>query len=109
VICLDAIVLILLAAMPCRWQQLLQHARVDRCLVGGDLAGRHLRHVDGPLEEPAGRLEVPVCRREDVDDLAELVDGAVDVPPPASDPDVGLVHLPAVPDAMPARLGGVGQ
>jgi hypothetical protein len=77
--------------------------------MGHDLDRRCLRHVDSPFKEPAGCLDVPVWRREDVDDLAELVDRAVDMPPPSSDPHVGLVHLPAVANTMPARTGGVGQ
>jgi hypothetical protein len=46
---------------------------------------------------------------EHLDALAELVDGAVDVAPLPSDLDVGLIHLPAVSDTMPARPGGAGQ
>jgi hypothetical protein len=36
----------------------------------------------------------------DVDDLPELVDGAVDIAPVAGDLDVGLVDLPAIADAV---------
>jgi hypothetical protein len=45
----------------------------------------------------------------DVDDLPELVDGAVDIPPLAGDLHVRLIHLPAISHAMPAGPGGVGQ
>jgi hypothetical protein len=41
--------------------------------------------------------------------LPELVDRAVDIAPPPSDLHVGLVDLPAIADAMPARPSGVGQ
>jgi hypothetical protein len=44
-----------------------------------------------------------------VDDLPELVDGAVQVPPPAGDLHIRLVHLPAVTDGVPARPGGIGE
>jgi hypothetical protein len=44
-----------------------------------------------------------------VDDLAELVDRAVHVPPLASDLHVGLIDLPAVDDGMAAGPGGLGQ
>jgi hypothetical protein len=44
-----------------------------------------------------------------IDDLAELVDGAVSVAPPAGDLHVGLIHVPAVPDGVPAGPGGLGE
>ncbi len=46
---------------------------------------------------------------EDVDDLAVLVDGPVDVPPHSGDLDVGLVDEPPIPDGAPARTGRVDQ
>jgi hypothetical protein len=49
----------------------------------------------------------------DVDDLAELVDGPVDIPPLApplaGDLHIRLVDLPAIADAVAAGPGGVGQ
>jgi hypothetical protein len=45
----------------------------------------------------------------DVDDLAELVDGAVDLAPLAGDLHIRLVHLPAIAHAMPAGPGSLGQ
>jgi hypothetical protein len=44
----------------------------------------------------------------DVDDLAELVDRAVDVPPPTGDLHVGLVDLPAITNSMPTGPGRLG-
>jgi hypothetical protein len=78
-------------------------------LVGDDLHGRDLGGADGPLEEAAGCLGVALWGDEHVDDLAELVDCAVDVAPPPGDLHVGLVHQPAIPDQVPAGPGGVGQ
>jgi hypothetical protein len=46
---------------------------------------------------------------EHVDDLPELVDTAVQVPPPAGDLHIGLVHQPAVTDGVPARPGGLSE
>jgi hypothetical protein len=66
-------------AVPCRWQQLLQHRRVYRCLVGGDLAGRDLGRANRPLEEAAGRRRIPACGHEHVDNLVELIDRSVHV------------------------------
>jgi hypothetical protein len=46
---------------------------------------------------------------EHVDDLAELVDRAVDVAPPAGDLHVGLIDPLTVPDRVAAGPGGLGQ
>src|SRR5215207_5713006 len=83
VISLNAAVAVLLSAMPGRRQQLLQDGRVRRRLVGGDLHWRDLGRPDGLFKEPAGRHGVPAGEDEHVDDLAELVDRTVDVPPPS--------------------------
>jgi hypothetical protein len=95
--------------MPGRRQQLLQHQRIHRRPVGDDLDRRRLGSANGPLEEPAGCLDISLCRHKNVDDLAELVDGPVDIPPPAGDLHVGLVDLPAVSDGVAAWAGGLGQ
>jgi hypothetical protein len=46
---------------------------------------------------------------EHVDDLAELVDRPIHVPPPAGDLHIGLVHLLTVTHGVAAGPGGVGQ
>jgi hypothetical protein len=60
-------------------------------------------------KKAAGCLGVALWGDEHVDDLAELVDRAVDVAPPTGDLHVGLVHEPAIPDQVAAGPGGVGQ
>ena len=55
------------------------------------------------------RRQCRAGRDVDVDDLAVLVDGPVDVAPAAGDLDVGLVDEPAVADRVAARPGRVGQ
>jgi len=45
----------------------------------------------------------------DVDDLAELVDRPVHVPPCATDLDVGLIHEPAVADGVSTGSGGFDE
>jgi len=80
-----------------------------RRLVGDDLDRDDRRYADGPLEEAVGGLGVATRGHEHVDDLPGLVDRAVDVAPPAGDPHVGLVDLPAVNDAMTAGPGRLGQ
>jgi transposase len=108
-VALDPIVGVPVGAMPGRRQQVLQHSRVHRRLIGGDLSGRDLRRTDRLFEEAMGCLGVAPRGDEDVDDLPELVDGPVDVAPLAGDLHVRLVHLPAISDAMPAGPGGVGK
>jgi hypothetical protein len=49
-----------------------------------------------------GSRDVSPRRHEHVDDLAELVNCTVDVPPPSSDLHVGLVCEPASPNPMAA-------
>jgi hypothetical protein len=108
-VALDPIVDVPVAAMPGRRQQLLQHRRVHRRLIGDDLSGRDLGRPDRRFDEAVGCLGVAPQGDIDVDDLAELVDGAVDVAPVAGDLHEGLVDLPAISHAMPAGPGGVGQ
>jgi hypothetical protein len=109
VVGLNAIVGVLVSSMPGRWHQLPKHARVHRRVVGDDLGRGDLGCADGMLEEPACRPGVTLRGDEHVDDLAELVDGAVHVPPLAGDLHVGLVDPPTVPDRVTAGPGGVGQ
>jgi hypothetical protein len=109
VIALDPVVGVLVGAMPCRWQQVLQHGRVDRRLIGGDLDGPDPGRVDSLVEEPTGGLGVSARGDEHVDDLSELVDRAVDVTPAPSHLHIRLVHLPAVTHDVSARPSSIGQ
>jgi hypothetical protein len=54
---------------------------------------------------------VRVAPRSDeyVNDLPERIDRTVDVPPPTGDLHIGLVHLPAVADGVPAGASSLGQ
>src|SRR6266568_1306311 len=54
VVALDPVVGVLVGGVPGCWQQVLEHDRVCRCLVGSDLDGRHLRHLGGLSKEPGG-------------------------------------------------------
>jgi hypothetical protein len=84
-------------AMQRCWQHLLQYHRVGGRLISSDLAGPDPGRADDLLEEPAGGLGVPPRSDEHVDDLAELVDRAVDVAPAPGDLHIRLVDLPAIP------------
>jgi hypothetical protein len=96
-------------AVPDRWEEGIEHWRVGRRLVGHDFIRSDPGRPDSLLEEPTRRLAIPPRRDIHVDDLPELVDGAVDIPPPTGDLHIGLVHLPAISHAVPAGPSGVGQ
>ena len=51
-------------------------------------------------EEAPGRTGIASSGQVDVDDLAELVDGSVQVTPHAPDLDLGLVGQPAITDGV---------
>ena len=61
------------------------------------------------LEAPLGGVSVTSGGHEHVDDLAELVDRAAAIAPPAGDLDGGLIDLPAVTDLVSAWPGGLGE
>jgi hypothetical protein len=91
--------------VPCRWQQRLQHRRVHRGPIGGDLDWPNACSAHGLLEEPLGGVSVSSGGHEHVDDLAELVDRAVHIAPLPCHIHVGLLDLPAVADGVAAGPG----
>jgi hypothetical protein len=95
--------------MPRRRQQLVQHDRAGRRLIGDRLGGSALGRADGPLDEPAGRPDVAPRGDQHVDDLAELVDCPVDVHHWPATLHIGLVDLPAISNTMSARPSSLGQ
>ena len=78
-----------------RGDQLIEHPRVDRCAVGGDL-GRDRASAQRPGEEPPRRRQVPPHGQHDVDDLAILIDSPVQIRPLPGDLHIGLIHEPPV-------------
>jgi hypothetical protein len=89
--------------------KLFEHDRVHRRVVGDDLGGRDLGRADRQLEEPPRSLGVATHGHEHVDDLPELIDGAIDVAPLACDLHVGLVDLAAVANSVPTGPGSLDQ
>jgi len=57
-------------------QQLIEHPRVGGRTVGADL-GRWHAVLKQAGEEQVGCRQIPLLRHQNIDDLAELVDGAV--------------------------------
>jgi hypothetical protein len=68
-----------------------------------------LQILERPGEESAGGRGVSVAGEQHIDDLATLVDRAVDVAPGVVDLDVGLVDEPAVAGRVAGKLGGGSQ
>jgi len=89
-------------------EQLVEKPWVDGRLVGGDL-DRPTAVGQGLAEEPArGDLVAPVAG-EHVDDLPVLVNGPIQVCPPACDLDLRLIDVPTISRAVPARSGRLDQ
>ena len=85
VVALDAVVGGLFGSMPRRRSELLRHGRGNRRTVGDDLDRPARRGADGGLEAAAGGARVAPYRHHYVNDLAELVECTVDIPPRAGD------------------------
>jgi hypothetical protein len=108
VIRLDPVVAVSLGDVPRCRQQFVQHAKVGRRLVGGDLE-RPRDLLQRPGEEPASRRRIPLLAGQHVDDLPELVDRPVQVAPPTADLEIRLIHPPPVADRVPAGTRGVSE
>jgi hypothetical protein len=96
-------------AVPCRWQQRLQHRWVHRRPVGCDLDWPDSCGADGLLKEPTGGVSVSSGGEEHVDHLAELVDRPIHITPAPGDLHIGLVDLPAVTKGMSAGPGSLAE
>jgi hypothetical protein len=76
--------------------------RIHGRLVGAALVHRNFDWIavrsHGLVEEALRRGHVALRRQQEVDGLAMLVDGALEVFPDALDFDVGLIHAPAAAD-----------
>ena len=107
-IVLDPVVRILLGVMNHVRKQLIDNAQQGCSQICGDLSGTPVVAQRGFEEVPRGGDIAPL-RYLDVDHLAVLIHGAVDVAPGTVDLDVGLVDEPAVADAVPAGSGRVDE
>jgi hypothetical protein len=104
----DPIVRVLLGVVERGRHEVLDRRAQRRRAVDHDLHGRTVSTECG-LEEPARCRNVTFRRDVHVNDLAVLIDGAVDVSPPAGDLDVCLVHEPTVADGVATGSGRVRE
>jgi hypothetical protein len=74
-------------------------------MVGDHLDRGDRGRGDRPLKAPPRSLGVARCGHQHVDDLPDLINGAVDLAPPAGDLHGGFVELPAVADGVAAGPG----
>jgi hypothetical protein len=105
---LDPIVRVLLGVVKRARDQLADH-RTER----PSAVAHHLRRLTVSAQrrrtEPSRRPGIASWRDVHVDDLAMLVDRPIEVPPPARDLHIRLVHKPTIADGVPTGPGPVGQ
>jgi hypothetical protein len=92
--------------MPRGWDEFVDHARVDRRLIGGDVDRRRAAAQRWRMSEQHGHGGV---RIPGLDDLTVLIDRPVQIGPATGDLDIRLVNRPSIPDRVPCRTGGVDQ
>jgi hypothetical protein len=90
------------------WHELIQDGAERPGSIGDHLGGLPVILERG-REEPTRSPGIAARRHVDVNDLAVLVDRAVDVTPAARDLHIGLVRMPATTDGVTARPRGVGE
>ena len=108
VVALHVVVWLLLGVVKRFRDQLIDDARQGSSQVGGHLT-RTPKGFQCDLKEPCGRRDVAPLRGIDVDDLAVLVQGPVDVAPDTGNFHVGLVYEPPVADSVTTRPGRIDQ
>jgi hypothetical protein len=104
----DRVVRVLLGHLPRRTDGILDHKRVDRLLVGGDL-NRRRTMPQRTAEERLCRGGVAPVREHHVDDLAVLLDRAIQVVPAAGDLDTRFVDEPPTTWYVPGGSGGAAD
>jgi hypothetical protein len=84
VISLHAVVAVLLQDLTSARDTFVEHPLIERCPVGRDLDRRRTVRQGAGEARPRGRA-VTMCGDQDVDNLAVLIDRAVEVGPAAGD------------------------
>ena len=98
----DRAVRVLLDYVQRRRDQFVKDPQINVRAVGRDLYRDRARTQQcSSKEAPRGRQVTP-RRQQDVDDLAMLIDGPVEIGPPAGDLHIGLVGEPPVTGSMAA-------
>ena len=78
-------------------------AAVDDDAIGSAMTLQRLS------EEPLGRRQIALLAEQELDRVADAVDGAVEIHPLAADLDVGLVHMPFAGHATLAPVEALQQ
>ena len=92
---LDRSIRVLLEVVGARGDHLVQYPRGDRGAVGRDFGWDWARPQRPGKEVPGGR-QIARRRRQDVEDVAMLIDGPVEIGPPTGDLQIRLVGEPPV-------------
>jgi hypothetical protein len=108
VVCFNRVVRVLLDGVQGRGDQLIENPRVDVRAVGRNL-GRDSAGAQRLGEEAPRRPQVTPHGQQDVDDLAMLIDGPVEIAPLTCDLQVGLVGEPPVFWDVAARSGSLDE
>ena len=91
--------------MPRLGKNLFEHLEIARGLVGNHFDRCHDGDGKSTVKEPPGYAAVPLRRDVNVDGLAMLIHGPVDIPPATGDLDVSLIELPAGRDPVLGTAG----
>jgi hypothetical protein len=108
VIGFDGVVGVLLHDVADRRQQLIEYPWVGGRPISGHLGWAWAVFKSAGEESASGR-QIPILRDEDIDDLAILVDRAVQIDPTPGDFDVSFIDEPAIARRVPAGPGRIDQ
>jgi hypothetical protein len=94
--------------VECDRDELINHGE-ERPRPIGHHRSRYAVMIERKNKDPASGSQVAARGDTHIDDLAVLVDRAVDLAPPARDLQVGLIHVPPVTDRVATRPRPVDQ
>lgn len=72
--------------------------------VGDDLLGNDLQEVKSSLEKGFRCSHVPVLAEKDIHEVAILIDATIEIAPPTTCSDIGLINEPGATDFVPSFL-----
>ena len=104
----DGVVRILLHNVTRRRRQLIEYPRIGRRPISAHL-GWAWAVLESTGEEPASGRQIPLLGHQDINDLAILIDGPVQIDPTPSDLDICLIDEPPITRRVPAGPGRLNQ